>query len=358
MSDPLHIIHAPKNPAGLATSLAVGERALGHRVTTVEMLRSFRGAEADHSLELDRDRGARYVANCVSAATAHESSDILNLWFGATYVHFPRFGAALLDLPLLARKAKVIATYVGSDIRLASEHSPQVSAVQIRRLRGRQSRRALQWHEFMQRRSARKMQRYAAHVFAMNPDLLRYLAPGAATFLPYAVADLAQRREPIRETGPLRILHAPTDRAIKGTDVVLEAVRAVNSARAGSIELVVLDRVPRSTFLAELAMSDLYVDQLLLGWYGVSAVEAMLVGTPVACFIDDQDLVHIPAEMAAEIPLLRCEPSSLEQTLTRLVSDRSQLAATIEPARAFALRWHAPQVVAQQTVARYREALR
>ena len=104
--------------------------------------------------------------------------------------------------------------------------------------------------EGARRRSIAVFNRYADGIFALNPDLLRFLPP-RAQFLPYASVDprLWRPSETARrESGPLRIVHAPSDRAIKGTNALLEAVARLRRDRY-DLDLV-LSRGSRTLALA------------------------------------------------------------------------------------------------------------
>ena len=55
----------------------------------------------------------------------------------------------------------------------------------------------------------------------------------------------------------------------------------------------------------------LEVDQLLAGWYGGAAVEAMMMGVPVIAYMREEDLGWVPADMARELPVVSATPDSL-----------------------------------------------
>src|SRR5204862_6492338 len=83
------------------------------------------------------------------------------------------------------------------------------------------------------------------------------------------------------EPGPvLRIAHAPSKRAVKGTDDVLAAVDSLR-ARGAPVELDLIEGVPNREACLRYAAADIVIDQLRVGWYGVLAVEAMARAKPV-----------------------------------------------------------------------------
>lgn len=102
---------------------------------------------------------------------------------------------------------------------------------------------------------------------------------------------LAYRQRP----GPkMRISHAPTARQVKGTHYVTKAARKLHDV----IEYRLISRKPWQQCLALKASTDLFVDQMFLG-YGANAVEAWAMGLPVIASAS-QDILN---RMRAEYPL-------------------------------------------------------
>lgn len=77
---------------------------------------------------------------------------------------------------------------------------------------------------------------------------------------------------------PIRIGHAPTDRAIKSTQEFLDA--AAKLGKSVPVEVVLIERQPWADCLQVKATCDLYFDQVTLG-YGHNAIEAWGMGIPV-----------------------------------------------------------------------------
>jgi hypothetical protein len=82
---------------------------------------------------------------------------------------------------------------------------------------------------------------------------------------------------------PLIVSHAPSDPRIKGTEAV---VRAIESLR-GTIdfEFDLIQGVSRREAILRMGQSDVFVDQLVLGDYGMASIEAMALGIPVICYV-------------------------------------------------------------------------
>jgi glycosyltransferase involved in cell wall biosynthesis len=105
--------------------------------------------------------------------------------------------------------------------------------------------------------------------------------------------------------------------------------------------------------------ADLLVDQLLLGWYGGIAVEAMALGKPVVCYIREGDLHFIEPDMRAELPLIRAEPATIYEVLrVWLTRDRHRLPEIGRLGRAYVERWHDPIAIARTLRRHYESAVR
>jgi hypothetical protein len=103
--------------------------------------------------------------------------------------------------------------------------------------------------------------------------------------------------------------------------------------------------------------ADLVIDQVLAGWYGGFAVEAMAMGKPVACYIRDADLCHIPEAMRAELPFIRLTPETIEADVAAALARRAEWLQWGQQARAFVLRWHHPHRLAEAMIRAYQDPL-
>jgi glycosyltransferase involved in cell wall biosynthesis len=265
---------------------------------------------------------------------AVDEYDVFHFNFGQTILSIRRFGQVVDELAWLRRRGKTILfTYQGSDVR-PSDHCPceRPECRQLDRYRRLGAQRAL---------------RFADHVFYQNPDLRQWL-PGAS-FLPYAAVDpTALRPEPLPEREELVVAHAPTDRVIKGTQHVIEAVDALRHEGV-AIRLDLVEGVTRDAALERLAQADLLADQLILGWYGTVAVEAMALGRPVLSYIREEEPEDNP--FGAELPIVRTTPATLADDLRALSANRDRRGELSVAGRAFVEQHHDPVSIARQALA-------
>ncbi len=194
---------------------------------------------------------------------------------------------------------------------------------------------------------------YANLIYAVNPDLL-WVLPKRARFVPYAHLDLDEWTPVEKETGATPVvLHAPSHRGAKGTRHVVEAIERLKSEGV-SIEFVLVENLSNAKARKLYERADLVVDQLLAGWYGGLAVEAMALGKPVICYLRQSDLSFLPEEMRADLPLINATPGNVYAILREwLVDRRGELQARGSVSRAYVERWHDPVRIARDIKADY-----
>jgi len=197
------------------------------------------------------------------------------------------------------------------------------------------------------RRDVARWMRQADWVIA-GCDWVKYLPHWDTLMLAHFSIDtqewipaLAEPRTFTREK-PLRVLHAPNHRAIKGTNLVEAAVARLR-ARGVPIELVLVQKMPNQELRQLVREVDVVAEQLVIGWYGIFALEAMATGKPVLTYIDpelERLYVHQGLLENGELPLLKVDHASLEGVLAELAGGRHDIRALGERSRAFVLRHH------------------
>lgn len=202
--------------------------------------------------------------------------------------------------------------------------------------------------------------RHADLIYALNPDLLHVL-PERTQFLAYASVDPREWTPAFGpETPPAEplVVHAPSNRAVKGTAALLAAVERLK-ADGVAFRFQLVEGLSHAEARRLYASADLAVDQLLAGFYGAFAVEQMALGKPVICQLHQIDLRRIPDAMRRELPLINADPNTIEKTLRDwLTTRKGELRATGERSRAFVERWHDPVKIAERVVGDYRRVLK
>jgi hypothetical protein len=367
----LRVLHCPTSVGGNPTGLARAERALGLASEVVVVDPPPFGYEADVVLAPPGTRRlTREARRWRLLLRAVHDFDVVHFNFGQTiapsFVPLDNarpstpeslFGlyarlTELRDLPLLRRAGKaIVVTFQGGDAR-QSDVSRAKHAITYATEIPTEYR-----YDARRRWKIARFDRYADRIYALNPDLLDVL-PARAEFLPYASVD-PREHEPVDRSGsgtPV-LVHAPTDHAIKGTRFVRAAVERLRDEGV-ELEYVQAEGLSRADTQAALRRADLVVDQLLAGWYGGVAVEAMAVGAPVICYLREDDLRVLPTEMRGQLPLLVATPETVYEVLKEwLTTRRGELPELGRRSRAFVERWHDPLRIAEGVKRGYEEAL-
>jgi glycosyltransferase involved in cell wall biosynthesis len=329
------ILHAPADVGGHAAGLAAAERALGLHSDVAVFNAGPYGYTADFAFDLaGRPAWRRLGTRAGFMLRAVRDYDVIHFNFGQSLITLRAAGHVLNELPLLRRAGvTILVTFQGCDVRpQACCHCTQAHCRAEDPYRGPNAARFL---------------RYAHRCFHLNPDLRRWL-PGSR-FLPYASVDVAALRPSpaAASAGTIRVAHAPSNRETKGTAHVIAAVERLRGEGV-AIELDLIEGVRREQVLDRVRAADVVVDQLLIGWYGGFAVEAMALAKPVLCHIEEAGPLDNP--FGAELPIVRTTPATLADRLRELVADAQLRAQLGTAARAFSERHHDPVSVARRVL--------
>lgn len=146
---------------------------------------------------------------------------------------------------------------------------------------------------------------------------------------------------------PLRIIHAPTNRAIKGTDLIVAAVAELGR-QGHEFELVLTERQTWAESLVNIARADIAFDQPILG-YGCFAIEAMGMGLPVIAGVVDPDVRAGMEKEWGRLPFWHVDPTVASITAALLaLANPAARQTQADIGRAHVERYHeASQVVAR-----------
>jgi glycosyltransferase involved in cell wall biosynthesis len=375
---PLRILHCPWNVAGQSAQLAAAERALGADSRCIVIEETAQGFPADEALA-PANPGIlrREVARWRLLWRAMRQADVVHFSFGQSCLvpnAFPGLGHInwrnplsiawrlygravwLKDLPLLKAMGKTIfVTWQGDDAR---QHDRSLELFDISIAKELGDGYYLPGSDGWKRRTIAAFARHADGQYALNPDLLHVLPPGA-THLPYASFDPASVSPAFIDrasTAPLRFAHAPSHRGAKGTHHLLAAVEQLR-AEGLAFDLDLVEGLPRAEALQRYAACDVLVDQLLAGWYGGLGVEAMALGKPLVAYLREGDMAFLDPRLRAELPVISANPQTIAEVLRAIIAmPRHELRAIGERSRAHVERWDNPHQVAQRTLADYQKA--
>ena len=271
------------------------------------------GLHPEADIDLERHGGLlrQQLTQWRAFARLAPRTDIFHFYFGLTLV--PKS----LQFPILrATRKKSVFHFLGSDIRgktrgeLAYGHRADAQIV-----------------------GSYDAARWVPEAFVVPPGLdLRSYQP----------------RPPSDNPRPL-VVHAPSNRAKKGTQSVIDACAQL------SVDLDLVEGVPHDEARERYARADIVIDQLEVGWHGVFAIEAMAFGKPVIGHVKP-DVVERSAEaFGVRLPIVPATKETLVDALRLLIDDpqlRRELGAT---GRAYVEQVHDIDRVADRLLAVYRQ---
>lgn len=179
---------------------------------------------------------------------------------------------------------------------------------------------------------------------------LSEFVPGS-TVLPLAI-DLKEyiynpKSEPMNE---ITIMHAPTSRDNKGTSFILTVIDRLNS-EGYNIRKLLVENVSHAELKQNYIECDIFIDQVLAGWYGTASIEAMALGRPTICFIRESYYEYI--EYGGSIPIINAQPSTLYEILKKTIDEKHLLPEIGKKSREFVEKVHNHETITKDLIEIY-----
>jgi glycosyltransferase involved in cell wall biosynthesis len=182
--------------------------------------------------------------------------------------------------------------------------------------------------------------KYASHQLVCAPCYLEFV-PGS-NLLPLVINIDDYEFSESKKDSPITILHAPTNRSFKGTRYVETAVKRLID-EGHPVKLVIAEGLSHSDLKEAYKNCDIFVDQLLGGWYGTAAIEAMASGKPVVCFLRESHREYVDYYDA--VPIFNADPETIYSALKHLISSPNKLMEMAVASRAFVKEFHSESYV-------------
>jgi len=219
----------------------------------------------------------------------------------------------------------------------------------------------LHHHGSMFRNNPQRMLDIAAHrkmIQAVSTIDLQRPAPEKLYWLPTAYDVAALRtfgllndRSP---DGRIRIVHCPTNRALKHTDLFLQAVSELLDEGL-PIDLVMVENQTNEVAMAEKAKADIVYDQLMFG-YGCNSVEAWAMGKPVIAGADDWTLRRMRS-LWGGLPFQPATSHSLKGVIRKMVQSADMRDEAAQRGVAHVLKYHDELPALEILAQLYRDAI-
>ena len=320
MNSILHI----GNIAGVPQELARAQRKLGFKSDVLSFDQHPFGYEIDlyHPTKLPYSLiSLRYVGASIRSLEKMFSLLKNSTEYDIFHFHFSSTLPFGVDIPIWKMlKKKIIIHHHGSDIRYKGE---------------------------MQMYS-----KFADKIFVSTPDLLEW-SPNAA-WLPnpisldkfsYAGVEHKDKSEGIN------VIHAPSNRTIKGTEYVIKAVTKLKN-EGYKINLILVENMSYSNAIEYYKKADIVIDWInpTFGIYGMVSIENMALGNPVICNVK-QKFIDMYFK---DLPIFNSLPLSLAEDLRILIEDSNLRKKLGENGRKYVEQMHDADKIAKQLIELYK----
>lgn len=147
---------------------------------------------------------------------------------------------------------------------------------------------------------------------------------------------------------PLKVLHAPNHKTIKGSGFIMNAVEELKN-EGYPIEITFLQKRSNEEILAQIAQSDVIADQLVIGWYAMFALEGLASKKPVICYLRE-DLIKLYLfagliESRDELPFLNVGFEEIKDLFKRILEGSVDLNAATEKGLRYVQKHHSIDAV-------------
>lgn len=136
----------------------------------------------------------------------------------------------------------------------------------------------------------------------------------------------------------LRVVHAPTQRHVKGTDLLRPIAHRLRDE--GLIDYVELEGVPNAEMPRVFADADVVLDQFRIGDYGVGACETMASGRIALTMLTDAVRAEVEKHAGMPIPIPPVTLATLEDVLRDIADRRDHYRAIAAEGPEFVRRMH------------------
>jgi hypothetical protein len=174
---------------------------------------------------------------------------------------------------------------------------------------------------------------FADSILVSTPDLLE-IAPNAVYYP--VMLDLKKfnieldkaKKNPSKffKTNKVKILHAPSNSKIKGSDIICNAIKEL-SKETDQFEFIYTKdlnidtgskyTVSRYELFQLYAETDIVIDQLTIGWYGLQSIEAIAANCTVMCYIDQK----VQSHLFEECPIIATDSIHLKDDILKLLQE-------------------------------------
>ncbi|WP_294671984.1 glycosyltransferase [uncultured Fluviicola sp.] len=245
----------------------------------------------------------------------------------------------------VARNKKKFVTYVGSEVRI-----PEMDFDTNPYYKKTYSNPDYEYSYESESCSFKHQQKFADLGFELigTPDTLHYMNPNYfKTDKVVFHAGVAEKGTKSESSGEILVIHAPTAPIAKGSSYIREAMEKI-CAKHPNVRFRELQHLSNLEYQHLINNCDIYIDQLIWGFHGVAAIQAMALEKPVLCYLHPEFLQYV-----SNPPIINSNPDNLPDQLEALIANPEKLPEIGKRSREYYLQFHTPEKVASQLIPYY-----
>lgn len=342
----MKILHAPYNVAGQPSVISRAQRKLGHESDVLV----FHTTKYKYPHDYNIGFGERKVV-CVAFNLLYHfvrsifKYDIYHFYYATGFLPYELkiFGKKIrtynLDIKLLKILGKkVVMQYVGSDII--------------------QKDKALQYNIFTEDEFDAIYPRYddkkhdeiiksvgeIADITIVIDQYLKMFSPDSVLINLLVDVDKINFIGCKRNSDVINVLHAPTNRNIKGTSYIIDAFNKLKS-EGYNLNLILVENKPHSEALELYKSADIVIDDINQGPYGLFALECMAMGKPVIGRINENFIKYY-----TDLPIVNANKKTIYRELEYLVEHPEICEYLGECGRKYVKKYHDDINIAKQLI--------
>lgn len=193
--------------------------------------------------------------------------------------------------------------------------------------------------------------KYADAIVIESPEMFTYNPNGKYVPILIDTNYWKPSKQEIKNTA-LRVFHPVGNLKVrgdaKGTFEIGKAVKRLNK-EGYKIELFSCDKVSNRDLKPYYEQSDLVIEGLRDGTYGITTMEGMAMARPVMCYIWPEMVKYYPGS-----PVINTNPDNIYEKLKWAVTHRAALGKIGQESRKYILKVHDSKVVARQLYKLYK----
>lgn len=245
-------------------------------------------------------------------------------------------------------------TFTGSDIRI-----PEIELKQNPFFKYAYENPAYEGRNFETLENSFKSQ----HFFALrgfnliaNPEIIPFIKPSFFNtyFLSHHPSsnyeNLKCKELKQKDLSKVRIVHAPSSPVAKGTSYVIETIEYLKRKWGNKIEFRLLTELSNEEFQEYLKETDIFIDQLIWGWYGVASQQALEAGKVVIAYLDQERL-----KLVNGCPIVNANIDNLAIILDELIANKHKRSEIEAEAKPYYEKYHSPKKVVTSVLTFYKK---